>query len=119
MREPRKQKIDNVSVERKNSFNKHHIQKARERLAAFDSYKVTKNTDLCGYCAVFRPDRIGGAMMTTACCAICEKNMMFSSTNTDVLCSECAVKNQLCKHCGGDVELKNRRNPRAFEEHNL
>lgn len=116
LREPRKQKIDRVSIERKNSFNKHHIQSTRERLAAFDSYKVNKDTDLCGYCAVFMPDRIGGSVMTTVCCAVCEKDMMFSNTNTDVLCSECAIENQLCKHCGGDVELKNRRSKRDFQQ---
>lgn len=30
-------------------------------------------------------------------------------TNVDVLCVDCARRAQLCKHCGADIDLKNRR----------
>lgn len=49
--------------------------------------------------------RVGGAAMTYRECMCCTNNMLYSSTATDVLCTECAVKYGLCKCCGGDLEL--------------
>jgi len=53
--------------------------------------------------------RIGGAMMTDIQCALCDEIMHFSSTSVDILCHSCASKNNLCKHCGSDVNVKKRR----------
>lgn len=46
---------------------------------------------------------LGGAAMTTQACMCCGTEQQFSSTNTDVLCPNCAAKHNLCKHCGGDL----------------
>lgn len=53
--------------------------------------------------------RIGGAAMTQQPCACCGENQTYGSTNTDNLCLECAKKHQLCKHCGGDINLRAKR----------
>lgn len=53
--------------------------------------------------------KVGGASMTTVLCGICEKEMMFGSTCTDTVCLDCAKKHRLCKHCGGDIDMKTRR----------
>ena len=111
-----RQKIDRVSIEQRNWRNKEHIKDIREKLAAFDSYKVTNKTDLCGYCATIMRGRIGGAAITNSECSLCKEDMMFSNTCVDVLCSKCALDNRLCKHCGADIELKNRNKPRPFLE---
>jgi hypothetical protein len=50
--------------------------------------------------------------MTTRPCAICNKDVLYGSTCTDVLCDKCAKLHDLCKHCGADREL--RRNRRKF-----
>ena len=36
-------------------------------------------------------------------------DVMYSSTNTDRLCMDCAKKHHLCKHCGGDISMRARR----------
>lgn len=53
--------------------------------------------------------RAGGAMCTTVLCCFCEKEIHFGSTCIDIACVDCAKKHGICKHCGGDVNLKHRR----------
>ncbi|MES0444954.1 MAG: hypothetical protein ABUJ92_00275 [Desulfobacterales bacterium] len=59
--------------------------------------------------ACFYDSRIGGAAMTTKPCACCGKDVMYESTATDVLCLKCAKENELCKHCGADIKLRETR----------
>ena len=59
--------------------------------------------------ACFYSSRMGGAAMTTRPCMSCGSDEMYGSTATDVLCMECAAKHELCKHCGGDLEMRTRR----------
>ncbi len=57
---------------------------------------------LCESCFyIVGKDRIGGRAITYRDCGICTKEMVFSSTCTDVLCIDCAKKRKLCKRCGG------------------
>lgn len=56
---------------------------------------------LCKPC--FYSVGMGGAAITTQPCACCEKPQVYSSTNTDALCLECAQEHSLCKHCMGDL----------------
>lgn len=68
-----------------------------ERLAALE----------CKAC--FYAGRIGGAAMTYRPCMSCGARTLYGSTNTDVLCAPCATDGDLCKHCGGDREMRARR----------
>ena len=67
--------------------------------------------------ACFYASRMGGAAMTKRPCMSCGSVEMYGSTNTDVLCMGCATKHSLCKHCGGDLEMRARRNDWP-EQHN-
>lgn len=58
---------------------------------------------LCKACHYFT--QIGGAAMTEKPCAACGADQMYGSTNTDNLCVPCAKTNNLCKHCGGHMDL--------------
>ncbi len=60
--------------------------------------------------ACFYSSKIGGAAMTYRPCMSCGTDELYGSTATDVLCLQCAVAHRLCKHCGGDLEMKVRRN---------
>jgi hypothetical protein len=62
----------------------------------------------CPMC-YYQKGRIGGAAMTNRECGLCGKLMQFTSTNTDTVCQECAVARKLCRHCGGDINMKQRR----------
>lgn len=77
-----------------------------ERLAALE----------CKAC--FYASRLGGAAMTYRPCMSCASRELYGSTNTDVLCAPCATAGDLCKHCGGDREMRARRKswPVAYSE---
>jgi hypothetical protein len=66
--------------------------------------KLQSQCPLCHY-----GSRIGGAACTSVPCSGCAKPMHFGSTNTDVLCLDCAKPNNLCRHCGGDIDMNPRR----------
>lgn len=66
--------------------------------------KERLNANQCVWC--FYGSRIGGAAMSHNKCMSCNKEEMYSSTDTDVLCLPCAKEHKLCKHCGADLELR-------------
>lgn len=111
----KKANISAYSIESKTSQNKERARILIQRVDAFNESKRGVNGE-CKACSYLFPDRIGGSAMTETVCGICENPMLFGSTNTDVLCRKCADANQLCKHCGGDVDLKIRRNKRLFQQ---
>lgn len=59
--------------------------------------------------ACFYSYRVGGSAMVTRPCMSCGTDQVYGSTATDVLCKECAKKHSLCRHCGGDLEMRVRR----------
>lgn len=74
-----------------------------------DIYKKERlDKQECKSCFYIR-SKIGGASMTRSSCAICNKSTMYGSTCIDILCEDCAKAHKLCKHCGGDMEDRNRR----------
>ena len=66
----------------------------------------------------FYSSGIGGSAMTNRPCMSCGLNELYGSTYTDVLCLNCAKTHGLCKHCGGDINMKVRRKewPKALVE---
>lgn len=62
----------------------------------------------CKACFYVR-GKLGGAAITYRPCGICGVMQMYGSTNTDVLCRPCAVEHGLCKHCGGDIDMRAKR----------
>lgn len=48
---------------------------------------------------------LAGQAFTTRPCGICEVDVIYGSTYTDVLCLKCAIENHLCKHCAGDINM--------------
>lgn len=62
---------------------------------------------LCRMC--YYGSRLGGCAIKGEECMCCGALQTYGSTNTDALCLECAKETKLCKHCGGDVELRVRR----------
>lgn len=110
-----KRKIDRVSIEWANSRAKQHIESMRKRLSEYDSNPSGKD-GYCGYCSYINSDRIGGSAITNIECSLCSTTMTFANTCTDTLCKECAAENVICRKCGADIELKNRRKQRPFQE---
>lgn len=92
----------------------------RAEKAQNDSEKdVRLSKQLCISCHYIL-GRIGGAAMTQQPCACCLEGQWYGSTVTDELCLDCAKKHNLCKRCGGDIDMRQGRRkwpePRAKEQ---
>lgn len=93
-------------TERSRAFVRDQLERAK-RLTE-DTFKKERLAEQNCKCC-FYGSRIGGAAMTTQPCMCCHKPVMYGSTATDALCMDCARENELCKRCGGDIELRTRR----------
>ena len=85
---------------------KAHYQNCKDIVEDPEKEKRLKQ-QLCNIC--YYGSRVGGAMITSKACESCGKEQTFSNTNTDILCQECAKNMGVCKHCGSDMNYKNRR----------
>lgn len=112
-------RIDQVIIERNTNLAKSQILDVisrAERVSTDADKELRVAAQECKSCWYLSRPRIGGAAMTARECSICGTDQIFSSTNTDPLCKPCAQENSLCCHCGGDIDMKNRRKPRPFQE---
>lgn len=108
----KRKKIDRCSIEMANNRAIHSINLAK--MLVDDPRKAERiKSQECSVC--FYSTKVGGAAMASTNCAICSAETLFSSTAVDILCAGCASKNNLCKCCGADIDLKNRRKPRDYE----
>ena len=96
-------KLKEIEMRAKARNNK-HLLSLRQKLSAYDTDKnhLERKHEkfICKYCEYIDTPRIGGSAMTRANCLSCEEDMLFASTNTDVLCLHCAQVLRRCKHCG-------------------
>lgn len=114
-----KTKIDKVSIYRATDTANQRTSELRMKLADFDedakkSERVEQS--FCKHCFYIYGTRIGGAKITSRDCGICHTPQTYSSTATDPLCLPCAKKNNLCKRCGGDINMKHIRKERDYEK---
>lgn len=108
----RRRKIDPVTIAYANDRHKDAIRFWRRRLDGVDKDPDKAKRLASAECPIcfYERSRIGGAACTQAQCAFCDKKLSSGNTCIDVMCTECAVKTGLCKHCGADVNLRSRRN---------
>ena len=93
--------------------NKIRIKSTMERAVKLiqDPNKVERVKEQeCQWC-YYNP-RMAGQGMTQGKCFECGKDLLFSSTDKDKYCPECAKTNRVCKHCGCDINTKERRSRR-------
>ena len=108
-----KRNIDNVSVMNATHFAKSRVNSTILMASKFQcdsSRELRLQGQLCIAC--FYSDRIGGAAMTDSTCGLCDFVMHFSNTDINVLCNDCAIEHDLCAHCGGDIDMKQRKKQR-------
>lgn len=96
------QQIDLKGSEVYKDLAKRELSRLRQKLKDDPSRESRLADQTCLRCAYH--SRIGGAAITTQPCGLCGANQVFGSTATDLLCQPCAVANELCKHCAGDIE---------------
>jgi len=75
-----------------------------------DAYKEDRlKSQGCLVCYYIHGERFGGAAMTHSKCSMCNKSLTFGTTCVDEVCSDCAALFGLCKICGGDIDMKQRK----------
>ena len=114
--ERKRRKMSVATLISSTSLSKRRVEAALKLAEQFreDPQKAERLTAcLCIPC--FYSSSWGGAAITQEPCMCCGAVQMYGSTNTDALCMDCAQEAHLCKHCGGDVELRTGRKnwPRA------
>lgn len=104
-------RFDKYSMVNASSLAKYYVEEALRRAdnIRLDSDMVERlSLQECKAC-FYVMGRIGGAAVTTQPCACCGVNQSYGSTCTDALCLNCAKEYSLCKHCGGDLDMRERR----------
>lgn len=81
--------------------------KLAERLQTDPEKSKRLEDQLCLSCYYY--NAIAGQAFTNRECGLCGEDQLYGNTNTDALCKTCAKEHQLCKHCGGDLELRDKR----------
>lgn len=71
------------------------------------AHDIRVDNNVCQLC--YYTSRQATNMSVRTNCQLCEVDMLFGNSNTNKLCKDCAIKYRLCKRCGGDMELKDRR----------
>lgn len=79
-----------------------------ERFNSDSDKQARKSRHQCKTCWYIL-GKVGGAAMTVRPCACCAEEQTYGSTCTDVLCLKCAKEHELCAHCGGDIDMRERR----------
>jgi hypothetical protein len=107
VREPIRRKVDLSSVQDAAGRNAAVLASYRE---ALDDARRPERLQAaqCRLCFYAR-GRVGGASTTSALCGLCDAETRFVSTCVDALCLGCALARKLCRHCGSDVDDRQRR----------
>jgi hypothetical protein len=98
-----KEKVNN-RTRRSLSWAKHILKKAEA--VEIDAKKEQRlRAQRCKTC-FYIDDGIGGQAITRSKCDICEKEVINASTDVDYICEECAKEYNLCRHCGGSIDMQ-------------
>jgi hypothetical protein len=104
-------KLDSHSVLFEGSMRRSHLNSLLREADDIRSDRLKKERLEKSECKIcfYVTGRIGGSAMTQRPCGICGKDEWYGSTCTDALCINCAKEHELCKYCGADRELRERR----------
>lgn len=105
VRQPRS-KLNRMSVVTASGRAKERVTDTIERARKLEEdpdKKLRLERQMCKACYYFT--HLGGAAMTNRECAGCGKDELYASTATEALCLDCAGKFELCKRCGGDIDM--------------
>lgn len=98
--------INLYEVQFSTSQNQEYVEKCKD-VAEDRDKKYRLEDQECVVC--YNNPKIGGAAVSSRQCGMCDKYVTSGNTAADVLCMDCAKKHKLCKHCGADINLKDRR----------
>lgn len=112
-------KFDKRYIEQKTRNKNYHMKQTLEFADQLtnDPYKKKRlEKSECLICYYQPYGKIGGSAITHSKCECCDKDLIFGSTCVGVLCSDCAKKHKVCKHCGANLDLSTKRRKYNFDE---
>ena len=86
-----------------------HVLYAARGLKEDHEQAIRHSVQLCPCCFYVLHSQVAGSAITHARCGLCLTECTYPSTLVDRLCSPCAKKNELCKRCGADIDLRENR----------
>lgn len=89
------------------TFHNHYVDGLRKKLNNYDldkSQSKRKEECKCKYCTYIDIGNIVMDAFTSSKCKNCGKELTFANSDTDDYCLECAKKNNICKHCGSEMD---------------
>ena len=87
-------------------MNHYRVEDSRKFIDRIDNDpEKEKRIDLqnCKVCH-YESGRMAFQAFTDVNCGFCNVDMTFVSSLTDELCKRCAIMNEACKHCGGEMD---------------
>jgi len=105
------EKIDINDIYYNNFLRKEHIKNLMEIAEKFQKdpdKKARKKENNCIPCYYY--NGMHGNNMPIKNCDFCKKPVQYFNSDVDKICLDCASKYGLCKRCGADIDLKNKRN---------
>ena len=79
----------------------------RQKLEYYDldiSVEERKANCTCKYCSYIDKDKVVMDAFTYSKCRTCGKELVSANSDTDVYCISCARENNVCKHCGAEMD---------------
>ncbi|AEO93487.1 gp228 [Bacillus phage G] len=103
--EHKNKKWDKSEKEFRTRMNQLEIRDARKLVSNIDNDPENEKRLERQECKVcFYKTKIGMSAMTYANCGFCDTKTLYGSSNVDLLCKRCAIMNEVCKHCGGEMD---------------
>lgn len=99
--------FDEKTCEDRTYFRKRRMQDMKSKVVLYDddpNKEERLEKHLCKSCFYVYNSGWAGQAFTTVKCEDCDKEMTFGSTDTDNFCDDCAIKNNVCKHCGAEMD---------------
>lgn len=104
MNKKQKWDIEKMSFETKmNNRKKEKAKKFFENIVNDSKREERLEYQLCKVC-FYQEDSFSLQVFHTVNCGKCGKEMIFSSSRTDILCQDCAKDVNCCEHCGAKMD---------------
>ena len=103
--------IDKNYITRTTANKLEYAEFTRERLKNFDIDPKKEDrlkAQECKYCYYMRSGVATQAFVQWTC-GICNTEQQWSNGDYPRICKECAIKHNLCMHCGADIDLRVKR----------
>jgi hypothetical protein len=93
----------------KDNYKSYHQNRLKELQKWIDDVKNDPDNEkrldkqMCRYCH-YHPPQMAFSAFTDRNCKDCEVKMTFPNSDTDNFCKPCAERNEVCKHCGAEID---------------